>query len=231
VLKVCSMDAAFEKDNYIETGMPAEVGELSAGVITGWVNEGGELRFYCDNGCALRIIGIDEKTVRFRFAPDGRFTDDFSYATLPEIKETRHLLVVHEDDEGFLVETGALKISLSREGLRLRIEDLEGNVLSQDEKGFHWYENQEFGGHVVMTSRVIQSREHFYGLGDIPGHKNLGGNAACSGAVMSMAMWLRRIRSTKIFLSSLGYITGKLTESFLIIPSARFLILGKSDRA
>ena len=175
VLKVCSMDAAFEKDNYIETGMPAEVGELSAGVITGWVNEGGELRFYCDNGCALRIIGIDEKTVRFRFAPDGRFTDDFSYATLPEIKETRHLLVVHEDDEGFLVETGALKISLSSEGLRLRIEDLEGNVLSQDEKGFHWYENQEFGGHVVMTSRVIQSREHFYGLGDIPGHKNLRG--------------------------------------------------------
>ena len=26
-----------------------------------------------------------------------------------------------------------------------------------------------------MMSRVIQSREHFYGLGDIPGHKNLRG--------------------------------------------------------
>ena len=176
-LVLCSldMDAAFEKDNYIETGMPAETGELSAGVITEWSNEGGVVQFACNNGCVLRVTAVDENVIRFRFSPNGLFEKDFSYAVVPGVLEARHPLVVHEEDEQFLIETGSLKIFVAREGLILRIEDLEGKVISQDEKGFHWYENFEYGGNVVMMSRVIQSREHFFGLGDIPGHKNLRG--------------------------------------------------------
>lgn len=169
------MDAVFEKDNYIETGMPAESGELYAGVIMGWTEENDVLSFRCDNGCVLRISGFEATTIRFRFAPDGHFEEDFSYAVLPEVFERQHALEVSEETEGFLIKTETLKISLSREGLKVRIEDYEGNLLSEDEKGFHWYDNNSFGGKVVMTSRIIQSREHFYGLGDISGHKNLRG--------------------------------------------------------
>lgn len=175
VIMVRRMDGTFEKDNYIETGMPADTGELAAGSIVKWSDDGGELIFECDNGCALRIRGVSAGTVRFRFAPDGCFENDFSYAVLPEVLKERHPLTVREADDGFLIESASLRIKLSREGLRLRIEDPDGKVLSEDEKGFHWYENQDFGGDVVMMSRVVQPQEHFYGLGDIPGHKNLRG--------------------------------------------------------
>lgn len=167
--------ATFEKDNYIETGMPAEAGELFPGRVIEHRNEGARQVFRCDNACVLEVTCVDTETVRFRFAPSGDFADDFSYAILPEVAEKGLVPEVSEDDENFVIKTGSLVIFLLREGLRLRIEDSAGNLLSQDEKGFHWYQNDSFGGEVVMMSRVIQSQEHYYGLGDVPGHKNLRG--------------------------------------------------------
>ena len=169
------MDSAFEKDNYMETGMPADFGELFPGSIVSFLERENVVLFECDNGCALRIQGISPEILRFRFASEGHFEEDFSYAVLPEIRNQKISLKVTEREEGFVIDSGGLLVKLSREGLKIQIEDSEGNLLSQDEKGFHWCENHDFGGYVVMMSRVIQPHEHFYGLGDIPGHKNLRG--------------------------------------------------------
>lgn len=167
--------ATFEKDNYIETGMPAEAGELFPGKVVEHLDEGQKQIFRCDNRCALEVTCVNDKMVRFRFAPQGEFSDGFSYAVLPESLEGGPSPKVEKDDEYYIIRTGSIVVFLLREGLRMRIEDQEGNLLSQDEKGFHWYENHDFGGEMVMMSRVIQSREHYYGLGDVPGHKNLRG--------------------------------------------------------
>ena len=167
--------ATFEKDNYIETGMPAEAGELFPGSVVVHHNEGSRQIFYCDNGCALEVTCVEARTVRFRFAPQGEFSDGFSYAVLAEIFHDGLTPEIQEDEKHYIIKTGSIVIFLLRDGLRMRIEDEEGNLLTQDEKGFHWYENDSFGGEVVMMSRVIQSREHYYGLGDVPGHKNLRG--------------------------------------------------------
>ena len=175
-LESVEMDTAtFEKDNYIETGMPAEAGELFPGTVVEHLNEGQRQVFLCDNRCALEVTCVNELTVRFRFAPQGEFSDGFSYAVLPESLEGGPAPKVEEDEKHYILKTGSIVVFLLREGLRMRIEDTEGNLLSQDEKGFHWYENHDFGGEMVMMSRVIQSREHYYGLGDVPGHKNLRG--------------------------------------------------------
>ena len=165
----------FEKDNYIETGMPAEEGELFAGQVVTHVDEEGRQVFHCDNRCALEVRFLAGDVVRFRFAPYGDFEEDFSYGLDPEAKVEIVPPGVEEEDEQFVLRAGGLVVFLQKEGLRVRIEDLEGQVLSEDEKGFHWHRNEDFGGEVVMTSRAVQSREHFYGLGDIPGHKNLRG--------------------------------------------------------
>lgn len=175
LLLIAEMDNTFDKDNYIETGMPAESGELFPGSVIEWRDEGVKQYFRCDNQCALEVTGVDARTVRFRFATEGRFSDGFSYATTEEIRGGSELLKVEESEAGFVVSTSELRIHLSREGLTMRIEDLKGTVLSEDEKGFHWYENVTFGGDTVMMSRRMQSREHHYGLGDIPGNKNLRG--------------------------------------------------------
>lgn len=178
-LLFCEMQAAdeatFDKDNYIETGMPVEAGELFPGIVVDHLDEGARQVFLCDNFCALAVTCIDVRTVRFRFAPNGDFPEDFSYAVVPEALDRSVSPEVSKTESHYLIKTGELVVSISREGLRIRIEDNEGNLLSDDEKGFHWYHNDAYGGEVVMMSRVIQSREHFYGLGDIPGHKNLRG--------------------------------------------------------
>lgn len=165
----------FEKDNYIETGMPVDTGELFPGVVVKRQDEGARQLFFCDNGCALEVLCVDAKTLRFRFAPDGDLSELFSYAIVPEALEGGPTPEVSEDETHYIIKTGEIVVFLLREGLRMRIEDMEGHLLSQDEKGFHWYRNDDFGGEVVMLSRVIQSREHYYGLGDVPGHKNLRG--------------------------------------------------------
>ena len=71
-------EAAFDKDNYIETGMPAEAGELFPGKVVEHRDEGRHHLFVCDNYCALEVICLDARTVRFRFATNGDFSDDFS---------------------------------------------------------------------------------------------------------------------------------------------------------
>ena len=74
------MEAAFEKDNYIETGMPKNTGELFPGKVVRMREVKGRYLFVCDNRCELEVIAIDPKTIRFRFAPTGEFSDEFSYA-------------------------------------------------------------------------------------------------------------------------------------------------------
>ena len=167
-------EATFEKDNYIETGMPAEAGELFPGRVVSYSEHEGRWTFYCDNRCALEVTCLTGDTVRFRYAPYGDFQDDFSYAVLPEALKVVRPEVTEENDD-FVLRTEGLVVFLQKDGLKMRIEDPDGTVLSRDEKGFHWYRNDDFGGEIVMTSRTIQLSEHFYGLGDIPSHKNLRG--------------------------------------------------------
>ncbi len=168
-------NATFEKDNYIETGMPVDSGERHPGSVVEWRDEGARQIFICDNGCALELTCMDARTLRFRFAPEGTFARDFSYAVVSELGKDAPALEVEEEEEHYVMRTGELVLRLASEGLRVRIEDLSGKVISEDEKGFHWLNNEEYGGEVVMMSRVIQSSEHYYGLGDVSGHKNLRG--------------------------------------------------------
>ncbi len=164
----------FDKGNYIETGQPSAAGECRPGNIVSAVIEDHRARIICDSLCALEVTCITPEVVRFRFAPNGRFPDDFSYATIPA-KTSSPQLKLHENKDTVTLETGSLWIHIGRKHLMLTIEDLHGNVLSQDEKGFHWEDNDEFGGYLLYNSRKVQPREHFYGLGDIPGHPNLRG--------------------------------------------------------
>jgi len=69
--------STFEKDNYIETGMPADTGELFPGTVVEHRDEGARQVFVCDNACALELRCVDAKTLRFRFIPNGDFSGDF----------------------------------------------------------------------------------------------------------------------------------------------------------
>ena len=169
------MEPTFEKDNYIETGMPKNTGELFPGKVVAMRESEGRYFFECDNRCQLEVIAIEAKTIRFRFAPDGSFNDEFSYGVREDLDQSGTSMDVEEREKEFVLKTEALAIFVGKGSLAIRVEDHDGFVLSQDEKGFHWYDNDDFGGENVILSRNIQARERFYGLGDIPGHKDLRG--------------------------------------------------------
>ena len=168
-------NATFDKSNYIETGMPSQVGELKPDLVKEVLEEGHTLIFVCENGCRLAVTSLGGTIVRFRLAPSGHFVKDFSYAlNLDSIPATQPFKR-EENNDYFILKTPHLHLTISKQGLRKTITQPDGTILSQDEKGFHWLDNDTFGGEIVMTSRRIQPREAFYGLGDIPGHTNLRG--------------------------------------------------------
>jgi len=68
-----------------------------------------------------------------------------------------------------------VKCKIQKIDMRLSIFDLEGNVILEDELGFHWEESYEFGGNIVKMSKSSKDGECFYGLGDKATHLNLKG--------------------------------------------------------
>ncbi len=113
--------------------------------------------------------------MRFRYAADGKFQRDFSYATSDRLEESPINFGIREFEEVFEIYTDAIRIWVARDNLRLTITDIEGRIINQDELGFHWQHYLLKGGKIVYCSKTIQEGECFYGLGDKPTDLNLRG--------------------------------------------------------
>jgi alpha-glucosidase len=136
----------------------------------------GVFEFVTDNGVLMRMQLVAEGIVRFRFTPEGRFEDDFSYAIDPAFRAELPVHELIEFADGYALKTGKLSVRIARQGLKTTITDtVSGKILCQDEKGFHWEDNKVFGGEVVKMSKVCQNGEYFYGLGDKSCDLNLRG--------------------------------------------------------
>ncbi len=138
----------------------------------------------------LEIRVINDRVIRFRYAPEGKFDRDFSYATVDNLDDSLSLLQAFDDGESIAIITKSVKCFIKKENLQIRITDLAGNVINEDEAGFHWQHYLTKGGKIVYCSKKIQENEVFYGLGDKPtnlqirGHKfeNYGTDAYAYGA-------------------------------------------------
>ena len=127
------------------------------------------------NGVTLRIYLIDDYILRFRYAVEGFFEDDFSYAIDPEYKAAGATVELIEEEKILTLKTKAVVCKITKRNLRVSIYDHEGRVIQEDDKGFHWEKNEEYGGYIVQNSKKIHHREAFYGLGDKPTDLNLKG--------------------------------------------------------
>lgn len=143
-------------------------------VVQNWKREGNTFYFYCTE-TILQLDVKSDKVIRFRFAPEGVFNKDFSYSYAHEYDGKIALLEAREEDDKIIISTASLDIHVSKQRLLTSIFDKEGKVILEDEKGFHWEENKQYGGEIVMISKKVQSGEHFFGLGDKPTDLNLRG--------------------------------------------------------
>ncbi len=134
-------------------------------------------RFYftTQNGVILEITVIQDRTVRFRYATENNFQPDFSYAIDPEAKRGYSHLDILETSTEYIIETAVLQVLVDKKTLRTQISDLNGNIINEDELGFHWEENYEYGGNTVKMGKITQNTESYYGMGDKATHSNLKG--------------------------------------------------------
>ncbi len=144
-------------------------------LVERWEQKQHQFFFYCE-ALILEVSIYAPNILRFRFAPEGRFEDDFSYAIAhdgpfppPEIPFS-----CREIGDEFEINTPELRVIINRT-LHISMFDSEGSLINEDERGFHWEPSQEFGGNKVYCSKRIQPEENFYGLGDKSNRLNMKG--------------------------------------------------------
>jgi alpha-glucosidase len=137
--------------------------------------EGDVCTIISDNDTILKIYCISDDILRFRYATDGYFEDDFSYAISEKYNHKVGDVVLKETTDSIELHTETLVCRVSKSNLAIDISDQNGNLILEDEKGFHWERNQEHGGNIVQMTKKIQTKEMFYGLGDKPTDLNIKG--------------------------------------------------------
>ncbi len=150
-------------------------GDLFPSQIISFHHEVDSIDFHTDNNVILRLTVLRDSMIRFRYTVKGYFSNDFSYAIDQSQSHGYNLLELSEEKTHFKITTSKIKVSVSKTDLKIVIYDLQGQVLLEDEKGFHWEECQEFGGNIVKMSKTCQDGENYYGLGDKASHFNLKG--------------------------------------------------------
>lgn len=150
---------------------PNEFGKKYPDTITSCDVLGNQVVFKCAT-VQLKLSVLSASLLRFRYTHFEEYTD-FSYAISPDFKATPTHFVVTEEEKSYHLKTDLIHLIASKSNLSIRIEDLNGNLISEDEAGYHWEENLEQGGHYVYHTRFIQKDERFFGLGDKTCEANL----------------------------------------------------------
>ena len=158
--------------NYIESFHRERESEKFPGKLVDWEKKDNVLYFSGENS-TLEVMVLGQDILRFRYGNDGYFEDDFSYAIDPNFKaEDTHFEIV-ENAKSIQIKTSKIKCFVDKETLKTKIKDLKGHVILEDEKGYHWEEEPNFGGDIVISTKKLHGGENFYGLGDKTGKLNL----------------------------------------------------------
>ena len=132
--------------------------------------------FEADNHAVLKISVVRDSVIRFRYSVDGNFENDFSYAISSDHIRGYNALNFSEEETFYVIRTQKMEVHVSKKNMRVGMYELDGNTcILEDELGFHWEENHEYGGDYVKMSKFCRDGESFYGLGDKPMHSNLKG--------------------------------------------------------
>ena len=136
-------------------------GNLYPQQIVDFKQETDKFYFTTANGVILEITILRNSAIRFRYATDYRFQPDFSDAISPNASRGFNQLESEETSTEYLIRTSKLQVLVDKKSLRIQISDLEGNIINEDESGFHWEENHEYGGDNVKMSKITQAGESF----------------------------------------------------------------------
>jgi alpha-glucosidase len=162
--------------NYMENFDDSRKGKQFPGIVQRWSLTESGADFICKD-TILRLEIVSDTIIRFRYAIDGIFEPDFSYALDPAYQREFCTFQVYREDEKVVeLETKQLLVKIQKSDLKTTISNQEGLVLLEDELGYHWESLKEYSGNVVICTKKLSAGEHFYGLGDKPSNLNLRGS-------------------------------------------------------
>jgi len=150
-------------------------GNMFPGKINSFSQDVDKIYFKTENGVILQVTVLRGSVLRFRFATENKFENDFSYAISETGARGYSKLAVEEYEEHYKIITSRVIVTVNKTDLKTAIFDLEGNIICKDDWGFHWEESYELGGNIVKMSKIGPQGECYYGLGDKPTHLNLRG--------------------------------------------------------
>ena len=145
------------------------------------------LYFTTENNIILELTVLRDSVIRFRYGTRGILEDDFSYAIDPENHIGYNHLELTENKNFYIITTAKLIVKIEKISLQTKILDIDGNLINEDEIGFHYEESFPLGGNIVKMSKRSHPGEAFYGLGDKPVHLNLRGKRVSNWATDSYA--------------------------------------------
>lgn len=143
--------------------------------ITSFLKEKDKFLITGQNDVQLQITVVRDSVLRFRYATDGSFPKDFSYAIDDDAVRGYNFLEYTEEEDRYIIKTSKLVLHITKANMHKSIYDTKGNLINQDEIGFHWEYSYEHGSDIVKMSKIEQKLECYYGLGDKPTHFNLKG--------------------------------------------------------
>ena len=143
--------------------------------IVDFKQENDKLYFTTQNGVILELTILRDSAIRFRYATEHVFEPDFSYAISDDVSLGYNELSVKDEIPEYVITTSKVKIYVNKTNLRVQIADLEDTMILEDELGFHWEENYDYGGNIVKMGKVCHTGESYYGMGDKASHTNLKG--------------------------------------------------------
>ncbi len=150
-------------------------GNLFPGRINSFSQHVDKINFTTENGVILQVTVLRGSVLRFRYATDNNFENDFSYAISEDGARGYSKLEVEEHTSHYKILTSRVEVVINKTDLKTSIFDLHGNVICKDDWGFHWEQSYEYGGNIVKMSKSAPQGECYYGLGDKPMHLNLKG--------------------------------------------------------
>ncbi|MFD1468907.1 glycoside hydrolase family 31 protein [Hymenobacter caeli] len=173
------MNAPIQENNYMLNDLAATGHQDHTAGLARRADElaPGRYLFACDNGVRLMLHVVTDKILRFRYLTDGPLAPDLSYAVPADApRPGPTFLEFVEKPDHYRLTTARLICTVQKQGLKTRVLDRSGTVLSEDEKGFHWQYDDETGNDQVKMSKLVPPGVHYYGLGDKPANMNLRGH-------------------------------------------------------
>ena len=135
--------------------------QLVPGKVKSFHREGNEVLIKCEDKLQVKLSVLSEDLLRLQMAPDGVFNTsmmvEWGYVK-EEWPETN--FEIDNSKEEMVITTAALKVIISKDAFRIRVEDLEGKLLIQESQS-----KRTRIGEGNLLSFDMPADEHFFGFG------------------------------------------------------------------